>query len=419
MTKMRCFYLFIFCFVTFTALISCSSKNQNIHAPFKADVLHMNPLLSNQSPHESPSFTFEPHTFEFLTDFDNLDGRYFKLYRGGQIDETKSNQFSGKPNPKLNYKIVNNIAIPKDYSTMAMISSYYQFDTIAGKIKDISGISMEEIFNIYGKIEIFFEPKYVQESGSLIIEQFPKENAAYIPSIHKFILFSRANMEHVPLSMNLQVLAHEFGHAIWEFVFDHGKTQTCNRLNAEYAIAGLNEGFADFLSYTLTGSTNILQNSLNFENFARMRNFSTIKFDYELLGDTANEEENPICNQNYYCIGTLFANALFKAQKNLGYNQTAFKGPRSRGEFLTAVIKALQKTRENIYVLPKIPDGFDSCAMANETNSYYNGIILGIFFNSLLSQITDNSLKSTLCDTLDENFGIIGFPYLLRIGVCP
>ena len=110
-----------------------------------------------------------------------------------------------------------------------------------------------------------------------------------------------------------------------------------------------------------------------------MRNFAITDFNYEKIEDTADTNNN-ICNQYYYCIGTLFANALFKAQKNLGYDQTVLTGPKSRGEFFTLIINSLKETRRNIIHLPDLPPKFNSCQMANETSGKYNGAVLGAVF---------------------------------------
>ena len=38
---------------------------------------------------------------------------------------------------------------------------------------------------------------------------------------------------------NLQVIAHETGHSIWELAFDNGNSPDCDRINQEYVIRGL------------------------------------------------------------------------------------------------------------------------------------------------------------------------------------
>lgn len=410
-------FLLIFIFLILTACSPGSEQNE-LSYPFTAQVLSMNDLKMEHSPAEPPTFTFAPEKFYFLTNLNYLNGKYFKLYRGGEISQKDDNvEFRTRENPRLNYKIVNNVVVGKDYTTIAMISAYYQFDWISAKIEQISGISMDNILSSYGKIEIFFEPKFSAENGGIFNETYQKENAAYFPGLHKFILFSRSKEEKVPLSMNLQVISHEFGHSLWDYLFNKGKTFSCDRLNVEYSIMGLNEGFADFLSYTITGSTNILQNSLKSKSVSRMRNFSITHFNFLQIADIANEN-NEICNQRQYCIGTLFANALFKTQKALGYNTSLLIGKNSRSEFFKIIVTALHNTKDNISNLPLLPPTFDVCQPDNETSSFYNGAILGAFFQSFLNQIEDISVKKELHCALVKNFGERGFPNSYRLGAC-
>lgn len=390
-------------------IVSCAkgkSFSSSLSYPFTANILTMSPMGSAQNRFESPRYVIDDVMFDSLYDLEHLDGAYFKLYRGGSIQENKDSfLIEGSRNPKLNYKIIDGVVVAKDYATLAMLSAYYQFDFIASRLVEISNIHIQDIVNTYGKIEVFFEPKFSQESGGIVLMEFPKQNAAYLPYFHKFILFSRSNSEHVPLSMNLQVIAHEFGHSLWEYVFNEGEAQLCDRMNAEYVIHGLNEGFADFFSYTVTGSTNILFNSLNHQSLADMRNFSIIKFKYRQISDPY-DLLSRVCENNYYCIGTLFANSLFKTQKILGYDQTAMLGNKSRSEFFKKIVSALINTRENMKkYLPPMPQNFDICASGVFVSDGYNRAILNVFFVSFLKQIDDIEIKSTLELMLMENFG--------------
>ncbi len=45
-----------------------------------------------------------------------------------------------------------------------------------------------------------------------------KLNAAYLPGQSQFLLFQRSAIEQIPLAANLQVISHEFGHAVFDYV---------------------------------------------------------------------------------------------------------------------------------------------------------------------------------------------------------
>jgi hypothetical protein len=409
--------LFLFLFFE-----GCKKKDEAQGPPYSAEVLQMNAMLPSQQRSEAPTYNFGTGTFSWLQNLDQLDGNYFKFIFGGILTAKyvtgsiiSAQSFEQSKSLDLRYKIVNGVVVPKDYPTMAMLSSYFQFDTIANNIQAMSGYSMDNINATFGKISIFFEPKIQLESDGSTIESSTKLNAAYVPGAHQFIMFQRSVLENVPLAANLQVVAHEFGHSIWEMSFESGKSPDCDRLKQEYVIRGLNEGFADMMSYTLTGSTDILRNSINFGNAADQRNFSVTSFTYDQITDSTNN----ICQQSFYCIGTLFSNALFNSQKNLNYDQTSLTGTSSRGAFMTMITNAIKVTKSNMTALPT-PNFSDYCmpSNGNSSNSTYNGQILGSFFNALLTQISPPATQSQICTQLVNNFGSVGFPSSYRVG-CP
>ena len=405
-------------------LIACQKQNKAQGPPYSAEVLQMNSMLPSQLRSEAPTYHFGTGTFTWLQNLDQLDGNYFKFIFGGILTAKyvtgsiiAAQNFEQSKNLNLRYKIINGVVVPKDYSTMAMLSSYFQFDTIANNIQAMSGYSMDNINATFGKISIFFEPKIQLESNGSTIESSAKLNAAYVPGAHQFIMFQRSPLENVPLAANLQVVAHEFGHSIWEMSFENGKSPDCDRLKQEYVIRGLNEGFADMMSYTLTGSTDILRNSIHFGNAADQRNFSVITFNYDQITGGVADTTNNICQQSFYCIGTLFSNALFNAQKNLNYDQTSLNGSNARGAFMTTVTNALKLTKSNMTSLPA-SNFSDYCVPSNgnSSNSTYNGQVLGSFFNAFLNQISSSVLQAQICTQLANNFGSVGFPSSYRVG---
>lgn len=414
--------LFLFAFID-----SCQKMVEAQGPPYSAQVLQMNNMQASQQRSEAPTYQFATGIFSFLQNLDQLDGNYFKFIFGGILTASyisgsivAAKSFSQSKSINLRYKIVNGVVVPKDYSTMAMLSSYYQFDTVANNIMAMSGYSMSNINAAYGKINIFFEPKVQLESDGSTVASSTKLNAAYMPGVHQFIMFQRSPLENVPLAANLQVIAHEFGHSIWEMAFDNGNTPNCDRLRQEYVTRGLNEGFADMLSYTLTGSTNVLQNSIGFGNYASQRNFSIITFNYnQITGGVADSSPNNICQNGFYCIGTLFANALFNAQVNLNYDQTSLSGTTARGAFMTMVTNAVKATKNNMTALPS-PNFTDYCtpSSGDSSNSTYNGQVLGSFFNAFLNQISPAATQTQICTRLVNNFGSVGFPSSYRVG-CP
>ncbi len=394
-------------FILILFITGCqNNSSHDLQPPYTAEIISLIPLSTDQKPSESPSFILEPKTFKTLSNLSKLESPYFKMHRGGNLVVLNSElTFKTETNVPLSYFIVKNILIPQDYITLTMLSSFYQFETIVSELKNLTGISIEDITNRFGKFEVFFEPTVTEESNGILRKTYERENAAYLPDFHKFILLLRSKKESVPLPINLQVISHEFGHSVWEYMFQPANSRhTCDRFHAEYVVAGLNEGFSDFLSYTLTGSTNILQNSFNYPALANMRNFSLTNFTYAQIAAIADTPNN-ICNQSFYCVGTLFANALFNAQQQFNEENNLPNTSENRAQFLTKISAALINTRKNITFLPITPSGFDPCVVAtNNTSVEYDALILALFFDSFLSQIQNKSIQKSVCHALVQNF---------------
>lgn len=422
----KIFFRFFLILFLFFFLQGCKKQDEAQGPPYSAEVLQMNPMTPSQPRSKAPTYKFDTGTYSWLQNLNQLDGNYFKFIFGGILTAKyvtgsiiSAKNFEQSKDINLRYKIVNGVVVPKDYATMAMLSSYFQFDMIANNIQAMSGYSMDNINSTFGKISIFFEPKIQLEKDGSTIESSTKLNAAYVPGAHQFIMFQRSSVENIPLAANLQVIAHEFGHSIWEMAFENGRSPDCDRLKQEYVIRGLNEGFADMISYTLTGSTDILRNSIDFGNSANQRNFSVTFFTYDQITGGVADSTNDICQQSFYCIGTLFSNALFKAQKNLMYDQTSLNGTNARGAFMTMITNALKLTKNNMAALPT-PNFSDFCKPSdkNSSESTYNGQILGSFFNAFLTQISPIATQTQICTQLANNFGTTGFPSSYRVE-CP
>ncbi|WP_158999656.1 hypothetical protein [Pigmentibacter ruber] len=405
--------------------MSCQNQDSISGPPYSAYVLQLIPLISSQQRSEAPTYKYDIGTYPSLQNLNNLSGTYYQMFQGGKLTAKYvtgsivfAKSFEQTKNVNLRYKVVNGAASPKDYSTAAMLSAYYQFDTVMNNIQTMTGYSPSFINSKYGTIKVFFEPSIVLSGDGSTIEASGKLNAAYMPGAHQFLLYQRSSLENIPLSSNLQVIAHESGHSIWELAFDNGSSPDCDRINQEYVIRGLNEGFADLLSYTMTGSTNILKNSIDINGTSGQRNFSTITFNYDQISNGVADSSNSVCQQSFYCIGTLFANAIFKAQANLGQDQTTLSG---RSIMMNLIVNALKTTKSNMLNLPTA-NFSDYCSPSNgdSNNTTYNGQVLGSFFQSLLTQIGTGSSQTQICSQLKNNFGTYGFPSNYRTGfTCP
>jgi hypothetical protein len=387
-------------------LAACSSSSDtSLSKPFKAQVIT---YLAPDDPEDAGSFKLATREFSTLNSFDALSGDFVKIVRGGALSIKSMNGslvasdgFAGGSSPALRYRVEKNTAIPRDYATLAMLSAFYQFDHIFSTMEDTIGVDPDEFLEVLGtpRMKVLFEPEISLSTDSTSASQVDKLNAAFVPTAKQFLLFQRSPLEAIPLAASLQVLSHEFGHAVFDYSFFGGQTDPDDGLADEYAISGINEGFADFMSYTYCHSADILAGSFASKSMTADRNFLKTTFTYDTLEDENNDE----CSGSFYCIGTLFARAL--------YNTKAALTSVTQKEFEQTLITALKTTKAAMTTRR-------ATLLPTRSSHDENGQILGLFFSSLIP-ILPTTWTSDLCQNLISEFGDVGFPASAREGVCP
>jgi hypothetical protein len=361
-----------------------------------------------------------------------LNGKYLEMVQGGvlQIKESfgtlvSSNKFEKGKKPNLRYRKEGNLIIPRDYSTQAMISSYFQFSTVLANLAKISGINADEFLQKSGKIKILFEPQITLDSKNSEVSLVPKLNAAYVTGQKQFILYQRSASEDAPLAQNLQVIGHEFGHAVFEQIFYQNNVGSCEsgeaiadqvsskRLLSEYAMSGFNEGFADILSFTLVGSTNLLASSINISELAEKRNFSTVSYKFtnlysaeSLLDGSQGAPES--CSSSFYCIGTLFAKSVFQAMQANGID---ISSKDSRGSYTTELVNSLKTALSTMKLNHEsgkmsLPSVY-SCPV-REPSIENDSKLTNAFLLSIVEGMPA-ARRTALCQALSENFELEGF----------
>ena len=416
---------------------SCSDESPGVLGEIKAQVVYLDrdEVARNGG---RAVFKVGAQNFGYLKDLKQLDGDFLKIVRGGELSikdiagsQIMSDKFEGGTGPNLRFDVTGGVVVPRDYSTLAMLSSYYQYEQVFANLGKVTGIKVEDFVAKSGKLKALFEPTIKLETDSNTQVASQKLNAAYVSGQKQFVLFQRSAVEKVPLAANLQVIMHEFGHAVFEQTFFQNRFKAydsdqpnldrnfAGRLEQEYAIRGLNEGFADFMSYGLVGSTDILRSSIDIEDKADQRDFSKQRFVYSDLGsEDASRAE--LCNGSFYCIGTLFAHSLYQAMQALNIDGSNFDARTGMSSLVvTAVSKAqgtLKTLSTDIYPLPN--SYVSSCGSGGiKGGDVYNGKITGAFLNAFIANMPDNS-KKALCDAFANNFGDVGFPTAARKG-CP
>jgi hypothetical protein len=426
---------FVLFFLIGLAVAACAPKYEKFPAgqAIRGDVLTFDSsTISN--PSDIPKFRYGPQTFAEMNNVENLSGPRFRMLLGGDLRIQESigtvitnSEFTGYTIPRLDYRTIDGVVKPLNSKSLAMLSAGYQFDALINKVQDLTGKQPSDFFQGYEQFSIIFHPSIeISDSGEQT-RKYENSNAAYVAGAKQFALFSLGNSERVPMSFNPQVLAHEFGHAIFERSFFANKYERCTpgqeyvdrlfkgRLETEFIIRGINEGFADFVSFVWTGSANILQSSVGDSLATRERDFSKFALDYE----TYSTKESLACQGRFYCIGTLWAKTLFEVFNARGLDA---KNIQSRQTFLREVVSLKEKVgnllRENEGDrLPDVDDSVRNCLSRDSLRPFNDGDLLAAFFESLIESAEPN-LRQSYCAAIIKNFGASGFPISAR-GGCP
>ena len=207
---------------------------------------------------------------------------------------------------------VGGVAVSRDLETLLTLSAYHALKDNLARAKDVFG-PLDQLIPP-GGFQILVEPKFSSDFGS---EELGT-NAAYISNGQAFLLVQMSSLEQVPLGMNPSVLAHELGHHVFHITY-HLADGICRpedntpgpvppgRFSFIEAIGGFNEGFADFTAFALQQETSIQADSLPLVD----GDDRTIdRRDPFFRSFTWNTRE--LCHGGGYCIGTLWARAMFE-----------------------------------------------------------------------------------------------------------
>jgi hypothetical protein len=395
----------------------------------RAEVLVYDPSYA-AADEKSTHFQLKEVTFQSLDGLEGLSGKYFEFVSGGALyikdiagSQVQSDKFEGGGKPRLRYHVKDGVVIARDYNTLLLLSAYYQFEQVALGLPDVTGFKTQDFFKAMGRFKIMFEPKIQIETDGSSLDANIKLNAAFVPGQRQFILFQRSNLEKVPLAANLQVIAHEFGHALFEKTFFENKFERCDedetssnrffkgRFTSEYAITGINEGFADVISWGMTGSTDILRSSLDIGDAADQRDFASTAFRYTDLA--LNDEQ--ICAGRFYCVGTLFAKSVRQAALAGGVDtkNTASRRAVTR-EVVSSVAKIQSELRKfNDQILPPPSRSVQQCETGSTLDYSYDGKMIGAFLAAFVKNVPVEK-RGFYCTAFANNFSIEGFPTAAR-----
>lgn len=415
--------------VAITCLTACAADEVAPGPPYRADVIEIVGVDPTSGVGE---FELVERELWRLDDLEAMEGPELAVRRGGELvirdiagSVVIDGRFEAGGDPELRYAVEGGVVVPLDYPTLTMLSAYHQFSIVLDRLGDFTELSADQLIERTGRLEAYFEP-VVRLDSELDASVIIKLNAFYLPGRRQFGLARRVELEGVPFAANLKVIAHEFGHALFEQIFHGGPTQPCaeadvaadplstSRLVTEYALAGFNEGIGDFVSFTMTGSVNPLAELAQAGLAVEDRNLAGEDFVYD---DLEGGQERPTCTGSFYCIGTLWARALRRAAIALGHDVTS---PGERDAFSRQVFAALARTRGAIAdqgLLPAPTASVEGC----ETNRSHDhdARVTSAFLAAFLTGMPDGP-REALCGELAAQFGAAGFsPEARAAARCP
>src|SRR6185503_3949836 len=380
-----------------------------------------------------PVFALQRRRLETVDDFEQLSAPAFRIRQGGTLtievmngDNIMSGSFEGGNTPDLRYVVKDGVAVPRDYPTLLMFSAAYQFERVSAALRETTSSSVRAALDSHGSLEAIFAPTTVVRADGLKASVQVNTNAFFFSEGWQFGLAQSSPRERAPLAADARIIAHEMGHAVFQLSFFQGETSLCKasnandnqddpwfegRLEQELSLGGLNEGFADWMSFAVTGGTNPLQ-SLDGERDPALakkvqeRVLTEDNFRWtQILKEDDKVREDSRCTGKY-CLGTLFARSLVA---------TYLEGHESndedaRHEFSVDVVSALDHAQDGMKALklPAPESRVTHCEEREEVSSDYDPPVIGAFLEAFLEGIPTET-KASLCRQLIDRFEE-GFP---------
>ncbi|MEY2987253.1 MAG: hypothetical protein RJB13_774 [Pseudomonadota bacterium] len=413
--------------ITLTLTISCSSSQPNFEAPYKANVISFTPRTSASD----EAWTIDTKELTTLEQPSKVQGKYFEIVTGASIkidSSTGSLTVATSTNhdrSDLRLENKNGVIIARDTLSLYALSAFHSFEQLFKQLIQVIPVSGEKLFDENGeRLKVFLEPSLVERIELVSTVLTPKTNAAFNPERNDFYLFKSSNVEKIPLAANYKVIAHEFGHLIFKKSFDAGRMEKCQgegeqefserksdknfagRWGLEYSISGINEGFADFISYMFTRSTDPLKDAFIASYQGAQDDSRSLEGTAFTFNDLISDE---VCSGRFYCIGTLFARALYQIAKNYESQPELITQFSYRVYATMTQVRELFKQSPFLDFLPTPSDTIAKCVRSPQITLPYDGSVLSAFLAAFISAYPDEKEKNALCASFEQLFGELGF----------
>jgi hypothetical protein len=416
--------------------IACVEQGELPGPPY--DVIVLDRVDDSSSPDDF-SFALQRRTLETVSDFERLAAPSFRIRQGGTLtaeevdgDTVVSGSFEGDDAPHLRYVVEDGAAVPRDYATLLMFSAAYQFERVLGRLGVVSDPSLVAMLGSRGALDVIFGPVMLTRSGGAQGSLRLDTNAFFFPEGWQFGLARSSERERVPLAADARVIAHELGHAIFDLAFFGGVREPCDREEAasneqdpwfpgrlplDLTINGLNEGFADWISFAVSGGADpiasiVVPGNDELDVDVPRRLLTEDNFRWSQIDKFDERSDDTRC-RGPYCIGTLFARSLVAAYIDAG---NAPGDETARQAFSRGVVVALQGTEARMREreLPLPHPAVARCRRQRDVSPVDDPPIIGAFLEAFLAGFPEAQAAS-LCPQLADRFED-GFPSEFRRG---
>lgn len=315
-------------FAALFILASCAAPEEPVTYPIRAEIVAS----------DNGDYRLQEVTFKTLTDVRKMKGSIATLLGGASLnvninteeiirsdDASKIYREPGNA-VNLDYFVRDGLVIPKNFKSMEMLGLYYAYERTLLFWQDKVGID----FQTEGYPSVYYNPSFSSAKKGQRTEVVLTLNAAYLSGAKDFWFFKTSRREKIPVKMNFGVVAHEFGHFIFDRYFaefDASFYKTDREAN-HIKLSGMNEGLADFFSYMVTGSVDEFAASL--EDLGKFRKMP-VPWRLSTL-------ERSGCEGGFYCKGSILASAL---------HEIANSSDESAWEVGQAVLAALPLLRKD------------------------------------------------------------------------
>ncbi|HEU4579560.1 MAG TPA: hypothetical protein VFS67_14980 [Polyangiaceae bacterium] len=435
---MRLLQALALCGAPLVLYTGCVSQGELLGPPFEVVVLDRVPGPADVAQSEDSGFALRQRELTTVEDFDQLSAAAFRIRQGGTLtaeivngDTVSSGSFEGGEAPDLRYVVQGATAVPRDYATLLMFSAAYQFEQVSSGLRAATDERIRAALDAQGPLDVMFGPALVARVEGVRAALRMRTNAFFFPAGWQFGLALSSPIERAPLAADRRVIAHELGHAVFQLAFYGGETTACDedaasehagdawfagRLEAELALGGLNEGFADWISFAVTGGTDPLESiavpadaALDENVAARVLTEDTFRWSNIVDGDADQQSDRRCAGK--YCIGTLFARSLVATYRGAGHE---LEDERARHEFSGELVEALEGAEAAMRRgnLPLPSQEVASCKNRDQVSSSADAPIVGAFLQAFLQGLPGDT-RGRLCIELVDRFEA-GFPVEFR-----